>query len=183
MTSGGGTGKHAKETLDKLSKALKGKKCSTETRHRISQSKRGKNHPWFGKKNPKHSEAMKGENNPNYGKSLSEETKQKISNSAKGRRHSKETCNKMSESRKGKKHSEETKRKISQSHKGKKQSSEHIKNQAAAHRLPEYNQAKWFFLYLFNHLPIQEKRKQLYLNFPQIPKNTIRSWVRKWNAL
>lgn len=127
LTSGGGTGRHTQDTLDKLSKVLKGKKRSAETRYRISQSKKGEKHYWFGKKNPKHSEAMRGENNPNYGKPLSNEHKQNISKANKGRKHSKEIRNKMSESRKGKKHSIETKRKISQSHKGKKRSPEHIK--------------------------------------------------------
>ena len=80
-----------------------------------------------------------GENHPNYGKKLSEETKKKISkaNSGKnhpmyGKHHSEESKKKMSENRwdnfgennpmYGKHHSEETKKKISKAQSGKKQS-------------------------------------------------------------
>ena len=45
---------------------------------------------------------MKGENNPNFGKKMSEESKNKISESNKGREVSLETRNKISESNRGK---------------------------------------------------------------------------------
>ncbi len=64
------------------------------------------------------------ENNPMYGKHLSEETKQKIREARIGTHHSEETKRKMSESRSGEKNplygkhlSEETKRKISENSK------------------------------------------------------------------
>jgi len=60
----------------------------------------------------KMSEAMKGENSPNYGKSLSEETRRKMSEARKN--PSEETRRKMSEVQRGRTHSEETKRKISE---------------------------------------------------------------------
>ena len=74
------------------------------------------------------SEALKGENNPNYGKTLSEETRKKISEAKKGKNHpmygkthSEEARKKMSESQKGennpmygKKHSKEARKKISE---------------------------------------------------------------------
>ena len=56
---------------------------------------------------------------------LTEEYKQKISNTLKGRKLTKETCKKMSESRKGNHHSEEAKKKMSKSSKGKPKSEEH----------------------------------------------------------
>ncbi len=69
------------------------------------------------------SETKKGKNNPNYGKPLPEETKKKISEANKGKTHSDETKKKISEANKGKNnfmygktHSEETKKKISENH-------------------------------------------------------------------
>ncbi len=55
-----------------------------------------------------------GENNPNYGKTLSDEWKKKISKSLEGRTFSEETKKKMSESHKGKTLSEKHKEKIYQ---------------------------------------------------------------------
>ena len=57
--------KHSLETLEKMSKAKKGKKRSTETRKKISA-------------------ALSGENSPMYGKSPSPETREKISAAKKG---------------------------------------------------------------------------------------------------
>lgn len=65
------------------------------------------------------SESKKGENNPIYGKSISEETRKKKSKSLKGHTISEETRKKISESRKGWIPSDETKSKISNSLKGK----------------------------------------------------------------
>jgi hypothetical protein len=57
---------------------------SEETRNKISNAKKGENNPQYGKTRSieskrKQSEAMKGKNNPNYGKNRSIETKTKIS--------------------------------------------------------------------------------------------------------
>jgi group I intron endonuclease len=87
--------------------------CSEETRQKMS-------------------EALKGENNPNFGKTTSEETKKKISEARKGEKHhmfgkttSEETKQKISEALKGEKSfnfgktfSEETRQKMSESKKG-----------------------------------------------------------------
>ena len=59
-----------------------------------------------------------GENNPRFGKILSEETRRKISESSKGRHPSEETRRKMSKSQKGKILSDETKKKLSNALKG-----------------------------------------------------------------
>ena len=68
------------------------------------------------------SEARKGENNPNYGKHLSDETKRKLHDANIGHVVSDETKEKLSRNNaryfKGKHLSEETKRKLSESHKG-----------------------------------------------------------------
>ena len=76
--------KHSKEPIDNIRQAQKGNKyrlgvkCSLKTRKRMSISKSGPNHPWFGKKRPKQSIRMKGQGNPMFGKHHTEETKRKI---------------------------------------------------------------------------------------------------------
>lgn len=67
----------------------------------------------------KMSEAAKGRPAPNKGVPMSEEQKQKISETMKGRHLSEEHRRKVSEGNKGKPRSEETKRKMSEAHKGK----------------------------------------------------------------
>ena len=79
---------------------MKGNKRNEETCKKISNSMKGKNHPF-------------------YGKHHSEEIKQKISKSMKGKHRSEETRKKMSDTNKGKHLSEETLKKISESKKGK----------------------------------------------------------------
>lgn len=72
-------------------------------------------------------------NHPRYGKTLSAETKEKISNTNTGRKHTIIECMKMSKSQKGRKHSIETKNKISISHKGKPFTEEHKLNISKNH--------------------------------------------------
>ena len=72
----------------------------------------------------KMSESTKGKNHPMYGKTLSEEHKKKISESLKGKTLSAKTRKKMSEAQKGKTFSEETRKKISEANKGKIRSAE-----------------------------------------------------------
>jgi hypothetical protein len=76
----------------------KGKSPSKETRTKMSKSKKGKNHPFYGKK---------GKNSHNYGIKRTDETKEKLrlanlgeKNAFYGKTHSKETRTKMSESKK-----------------------------------------------------------------------------------
>ncbi len=82
------------------------------------------------KKTVKHkkklSEALKGKNHPMYGKKHTEESKQKMSEKAKGRKHTAKHKKNMSEAKKGKNHpyygkkrSDEYKRKMSEALKGK----------------------------------------------------------------
>ena len=59
-----------------------------ETRKKMSEAKKGENHPMYGKT---------GENNPNYGKHRTEETRKKISETKMGYNHTEETKKKMSE--------------------------------------------------------------------------------------
>lgn len=90
--------------VKKNSEARKGQKRSEETKRKM----RGKRI------------SISGENNPNYGKPLSEETRRKLSIAMKGRKLSEETKERMSESRRGgnngfygKQHTDENKRKRS----------------------------------------------------------------------
>lgn len=71
-----------------------------------------------------------GENNPFYGKTHSDESKNKMSEAHKGKHNSAEHNMKISEARKGKKLSEETKKKLSRVNRGKKLSDE-TKNKIA----------------------------------------------------
>ena len=105
-----------------------------------------------------HSKAMKGENNPLYGKHHSDETKKKMSEAHKVKHYSdetrkkisEETKEKMSEAHKGKHHSEEAKKKMSEAqkgkpspNKGKRFSEEHKKNIGEARKgMHWYNNGK-----------------------------------------
>jgi len=83
--------------LSKLvSENMKGKKFSKESRLKMSISKKGKNHPMYGKKIPKKTRAKISQ--ANSGKKRSEETKLKIGAASKNRKHSNKSINK----RKGK---------------------------------------------------------------------------------
>lgn len=69
---------HTEETKEILRIKHTGKHLSEETKQKISESNIGKEGPWKGKKNEKHSEWMKN-NNPFKGKTHTNETKEKIS--------------------------------------------------------------------------------------------------------
>jgi len=65
---------------------MSGFRHSEETRKKMSEARKGENHPMYGKTHSeetrkKMSESQKGENNPMYGKTLSEKTRKKISES------------------------------------------------------------------------------------------------------
>jgi len=74
--------------------------------------------PWTDERRRKFKELMSGENNPNYGKPLSGETKEKLSAALKGRIISEESRKKTSETMKGVRKSEETRQRMSESQKG-----------------------------------------------------------------
>jgi len=78
------------------------------------------------------SELKTGEKNPNFGKSRSNKTREKIGNANRGKIHSEETRQKNSEARKGKKLSDEHKQKISVAMTGKIRSDEHSANLSKA---------------------------------------------------
>ena len=76
-----------------------GKKVSEETRKKMSESRKGENHPMFGKH-------------------FSEEHRKNLSAALKGKYLSAETRKKLSEARKGKHRSAETNKKIAEARKG-----------------------------------------------------------------
>ena len=88
------------------SEVHKRENLSEETRRKLSLSKSGKNHHY-------------------YGKTLSEEHRRHMSEAHKGSVHSEEWNRKISEAHKGKKLSEEHKRRLSESHKGLVHTQEH----------------------------------------------------------
>lgn len=105
------------ETRRKISEASRGRQHTEEFKIKMKERFTGENNPMFGKcKTPEQvehmREVMSGENNPNYGKPRSDETKAKISNSLKGRYIGENNPNY------GKHLSEEAKRRISQANTG-----------------------------------------------------------------
>lgn len=105
LTDGGGGG-------------TSGRVWGDEYKKHMSELQTGSNNSMYG---------MTGEKNPFYGKTHSEETIRRISETMKsryssgdiihpwiGRKHSEETKKKISETKRGRKHSEETKRKMSE---------------------------------------------------------------------
>lgn len=87
--------KFSSETREKMSKSHTcighshtciGHSHSDETRRKISEANKGRNH--------------KGRNNPMFGRHHSEETRRKLSEANRGRKHSEETKRKMSEAKK-----------------------------------------------------------------------------------
>jgi hypothetical protein len=85
-------------------KVQKGRVCAEETKIKIGQKNTGKKRSKETKR--KMSEARKGENNHNFGKTHSNETRRKIGEGNKGKTISNETKRKMSESHKGRKNPE-----------------------------------------------------------------------------
>ena len=123
---------HSEKTKEKLRLLNIGKTASDETKKKMSEKRKGKNHPLYGKHHTdeskqKISKANSGENNPMYNKHHSEKTKEKLRLLNIGKTASDETKKKMSEKRKGKNapfygkhHSDEAKRKNSEAHSGSK---------------------------------------------------------------
>lgn len=144
--------RHTPETRKKISKALGGernpnygirgrqspnygRRHSEETKHRMSESKKGERNAFYGKRHSKKTREQmskahmgernfmfgkRNEQNPNYGRQQSEEARQNNSKAHMGKCHSEETKRKISEALKGNQNckgktlSDETRRKISE---------------------------------------------------------------------
>lgn len=92
IKTGGSNGVPTKETCQKISKALMGRKRSEETKKKISETLRNGYHPGRGKPidditKDKISKSLSGKNHYLFGKSMSEETKKKISDSRMGEKN------------------------------------------------------------------------------------------------
>lgn len=120
IREGGWGGKLAEETKQKL----RDLKRSDEFKQKVSQNN---GRYWKGKKRPKEtgekiSIANSGSNHFNFGKHLSDETKQRISQTKKGTRHTEESREKMSinsaKAMLGRKQTEDAKRRISENQRG-----------------------------------------------------------------
>lgn len=103
-------GKHFSDDIrKKWSELRKGKSIHTEeSKIKISEAMKGENNPFYGKHHSeetkaKISKANKGKIGWNKGMPMSEEQKAKLSAAKKGIKLSKETCKKMSESHNGEK--------------------------------------------------------------------------------
>ena len=213
LTYGGGGGSPSEETRRKMSEAHKGKKLSEEHRRKISEAHKDKtfseeHRRKLSENNPmkrpevrrKQSEAKKGKK----GKTLSEETRRKMSEARKGRTFSEETRRKISEAKKGKsspmkgkKRSDETKQKMSEAQRKPEilqKKSEAWKSEnnpmkvpevrrknIEANRRPEYQQAYELYRKLSKIMPLTEIRKTLFDQFPDVPKGTIYDWVKQWH--
>ena len=103
--------------------------CGQEAQHQLKNGKWccSRSHNSCLVKRSKHSEKMRGSNNPRYGKIVLEETRNKIRNSlkgkpsgAKGKKHTEEAIQKIRESHKRENLSVETLRKMSKANKGEK---------------------------------------------------------------
>ena len=117
LRSGGMRYSHSEETKKRMSDLKKGKpghKHTAETKKKLSDAKRGKpGHTQSSQTRMKISLAFSGAKNHNFGKPLSEETKQKIRAAELGKVISNATRDKMSRSKMGHSVSEETINKIS----------------------------------------------------------------------
>jgi hypothetical protein len=96
---------HTEETKILISNLHKGKKLTEGHKKKVGDSLRGKKKkPLSDETKKKLSEANKGKNNPNYGKSFSEEHRRKMSEAHKGKTRSEEHRRKNSEAKKGENH-------------------------------------------------------------------------------
>ena len=141
-----------------------------EAREKISASKIGENHHFWGKPIPiktreKMSASKIGENHFMWGKKHSEETKTKISETLKGGTLAEETKMKISESLKGRTFSEETLAKMSKWQKGKPKSPEHTKNIGKARRELAIRSAYTFEVYDHENNLIHNEKVINFKNF------------------
>ena len=141
-TYGGGSGLPTEETRQKRSEIQKIRMSNPEIRKKISEALKGEKNPNYGRTGEKH---------PLYGTHLSEEQRKRISEANKGENHpmygrtgklspnygklrSEETKRKISEAKKGKHLPEEARKKMSEVRKGKHHSEETKRKISEAHK-------------------------------------------------
>ncbi len=119
------------EHIEKLRAASVGRKISEETRQKMRDGVKLRP-PISEETRRKMSESKTGKKHPNFGKSLTEETRKKISLKATGKTITDETREKLMQAHLGKTLTEEHRQKMSESHKGKIFSDEHRHNLSEA---------------------------------------------------
>ena len=196
---------HSVSTRLKISNAQRGKKrkpLTAEHRQKISDSNKGKT--MSAEARLKISAANKGqrtgENNHNYGKRFSSEHRRKIGESNKGKTISESHRKKISRANRSPYYAEahdffsslSTDMTLREKHNILFQEFPSVSKatiykwirkwtgKSFSRRLSEYDSAYAFFLSLPDDIPLQEKRKLIYTQFPNINRRTIRDWVHKW---
>ena len=207
-----GVQKHSETTRQKMSESQKnsplaieerkkvnqrnvGKKRSPETKVKMSKAankreakKRAEGYTVTEATRQKISKGLKGkytgEKSPMYGKLVSPETRQKISEFQKNSSQAKEHLRKLAQMNTGKSCSPETKRKISEANTGKKRSAEDRRKMSEVNknRSPYRTPAREFFDTLPSDMNLKDKRLYLYDEFPSVKKKTIQKWVRQWQS-
>ena len=167
------------------------KRLSDETRHKISESTKGRTAHNKGKSHSlesrrKMSEAKKGEKSYFFGKKLSSETRRKMSEAKKGKKHTPETRRKMSESRKRRNPpSLESRRKMSKASKGEKNhfyGKKHSSETRLKMSSPHKQTAHQIFLALPEEMALPEKRRILLAKFSGLASNvSVYRWVSEWS--
>lgn len=190
----------------------RGKSPSDETRHKQSEAAKGRPSPMKGKKHSEKSKQKisKSKKNPSREtrRRLSESAKGRIP-WIKGKKHSDETRKKMSASAKGRTpwnkspHYEPAKAlffslsglTLRQKRKQLQNKYQGVLNISTIREWTydwsdsppspysdEYHQAHEIFLSLRPEMPLSEKRRFLYNNFPSIDKAAIRRWTARWQS-
>ena len=163
---------------------------SEETRRRISESKKGENHPFYGKSfseehRRKISEAnRRRKNSPETRRKISETNKGRISPN-KGKKlgpHSEEARRKMSDARKGKNLSIEHRCKISEAQKGHEVSEETRRKISKTKETPERMAAREFFFSLPSNMDLKQKRRCLRQRFLNKDPKVIYNWCKKFDS-
>lgn len=175
LDGGGNTNKFvSNETRRKMSEASKGRPLSPAHRKKISEFHKSR------KRKPFSLEVRRKMSQSHKGKPLSPEHRKKLSE-ARRKPRSPEHCRKLSEAKKGKPRSPETRWKLSEAHKGKKHSPETRQKMSLSGAHPDRPAAFEILNSLPESMPLIERRKTLRNKFPEISKDTIYGWVKKWS--
>ena len=181
-----------KEVRDKISASHMGIRPNAETRAKQSAAKKGKP-SWIAGK--KHTEASRKKmSNTHTGKTIPSKTRQKISATMSKIRtspHFDSFCDRF-QSLPNEMPISEKRQIIRDEYKGildtqtvwrwtKKLLPPNTDIESRKTYRPEYRDAKEFYFLLPKNMYLAEKRKQLFQKFPDVPKYTLRDWVRKWS--
>jgi len=150
---------------------------SEETRQKMSEANKGESNPNFGK-TPSEESRLK-MSKAQKGRTFSEESRLKMSKAQKGRTFSEESRLKMSKAKKGKTHSEEVRQKISEGNKGKTYSEEVKDNMAkgAKHR----KNVKGYYFHKSSkkwRAKIVSNKKRIYLGLFDTPEEASEAYQK-----